>query len=58
MSSFLHILFVIVANVIGWGMLVAGVIGFIGYIWIMITDKPSSGRNPHNPGSGSGMPWG
>lgn len=57
MSNFLHIIFVILVNFIGWGMLVAGVIGFIGYFWIMLTDKPS-GRNPHNPNSGSGMPWG
>lgn len=57
MSSFLHTIFIVLVNFIGWGMLVAGVIGFIGYFWIMLTDKPSSGRNPHSPG-GSGMPWG
>ncbi len=58
MSSFLHILFVIVANVIGWGMLVAGVIGFIGCIWFLITDKSSSGHDPYDPWDSSGMPWG
>ena len=58
MGGFLHTIFVILVNFIGWGMLVAGVIGFIGYFWIMLTDKPSSGRNPHDPGGGSGMPWG
>ena len=39
MDTFLHIIFVIVVNVIGWGMLVAGVIGFIRVSWAMITGK-------------------
>lgn len=57
MSAFIHTLFVIIVNIIGWGMLIAGVVGFIAFIGFMISDK-SKGSNPHNPASGSGMPWG
>lgn len=58
MSNFLYIIFVVIVNIIGWGMLVAFILFFFGYVWIMLTAKPSSGRNPHNPSGGSGMPWG
>ena len=57
MSNILHTLFVIIANVICWGMLIAGVVGFLSFFGFMISDN-SKGSNPHNPGSGSGMPWG
>ncbi len=57
MITFLHTVFVIIANIICWGMLIAGVVGFFAFIGFMITDK-SEGRNPHNPNTGSGMPWG
>lgn len=57
MSDFLHTIFVILANVIGWGMLIAGIVGFFSFIGFMISDK-GNGSNPHNPGSRSGMPWG
>ncbi len=57
MSDFLHTIFVILANVIGWGMLIAGIVGFLSFIGFMISGK-GKGSNPHNPGSGSGMPWG
>lgn len=57
MSNLIHTIFVVLANIIGWGLLVAGVVGFLSFVGFMITDK-SKGRNPHNPSSGSGMPWG
>lgn len=57
MSNFLHIIFVVLANIVCWGMLVAGVVGFITFFWFMVTNK-GKGSNLHNPNSGSGMPWG
>lgn len=57
MSNFLHIIFVVLANIVCWGMLVAGVVGFISFFWFMVTNK-GKGSNPHNPNSGPGMPWG
>lgn len=57
MSNFLHIIFVVLANIVCWGMLIAGVVGFISFLWFMVTNK-DKGSNPHNPNSGSGMPWG
>lgn len=48
MSSFLHIVFVVLANIIGWGMLIAGVIGFIWAFWVTITGK-GLGSNSHLP---------
>ncbi len=57
MSNFLHIIFVVLANIVCWGMLAAWIVWFISFFWVMITDK-RNGRNPHNPNTGSGMPWG
>lgn len=57
MNDFLHTLFVILANVICWGSLLAGIVAFFGFLWIMITDK-RTGSDPHDPNSGFGMPWG
>ena len=51
MNTFLHTIFVIVVNVIGWGMLVAGVIGFILVSWAVITGK---GNHKDNI---PGQPW-
>lgn len=39
MIVFLHIIFVIVVNIICWGMLIAGIVGFIAVLWALITDK-------------------
>lgn len=39
MSNFLHIIFVVLANIVCWGMLVAGVVGFITFFWFMVTNK-------------------
>ena len=51
MSTFLHTIFVIVANVIAWGMLVAGVIWFVIISWAVITGKGN------NKGNTPGLPW-
>lgn len=51
MSNFLHIVFVTVANIVCWGMLVAGVVGFIAVAWALITGKGN------NKGNTPGLPW-
>ena len=51
MSTFLHTIFVVVVNIIGWGMLVAGVIWFIIISWVVITGKGN------NKGNTPGLPW-
>lgn len=51
MSGFLHTIFVILANVIGWGMLIAGIVGFIAVAWALITNKGN------NKGNTPGLPW-
>lgn len=51
MSTFLHIIFVIVVNIIGWGMLIFGTIGFICVLWAMITGKGN------HKGNIPGQPW-
>ncbi len=51
MSAFLHTIFVIVVNIIGWGMLIAGVIGFAAVLWAVIT-----GKGNHR-GNIPGQPW-
>lgn len=47
MSDFLHTIFVILANVIGWGLLIAGVIGFIYVCYRLVC----------RPGKNGGLPW-
>ena len=50
MSNFLHIIFVIIVNIIFWGMFIAYVIGAIAILWAIITGKwPGKGDN--------GLPW-
>lgn len=39
LTAVLHTVFVIVINIIGWGMLVAGVIGFIRICWAIISGE-------------------
>ena len=41
MSNFLHIIFVVLANIVCWGMLVAGVVGFITFfgLWLQTRAK-------------------
>ncbi len=51
MSDFLHIVFVVFANLICWGMLVAGVVGFIAVLWAIITGKGNK------KGNTPGLPW-
>ncbi|MBD5317571.1 MAG: hypothetical protein HDS11_07880 [Bacteroides sp.] len=51
LDTVLHTIFVIVANIIGWGMLVAVVIGFIRVYWAIIT-----GEGNHK-GNTPGLPW-
>lgn len=51
MSNFLHIVFVVLANIVCWGMLVAGVVGFIAVAWALITGKGNCKGNTH------GLPW-
>lgn len=40
MIVFLHIIFVIVVNIICWGMLIAGIVGFIAVLWALIYKIP------------------
>ena len=47
MNDFLHIIFVIVANIVGWGLLLAGVIAFIWVLWRLLT----------KPGKNGSLPW-
>lgn len=51
MSNILHTIFVVLANLIGWGLLIAAVVGFIFTAWACITGK---GNNKNN---NSGLPW-
>lgn len=51
MSNFLHIVFVALANIICWGMLVVGVFGFIAVAWALITGKGN------HKGNTPGLPW-
>ncbi len=51
MSDFLYTIFVILANIIGWGMLIAGIISFIAVIWAIITGKGNK------KGNTPGLPW-
>lgn len=37
--------FVIVVNIICWGMLIAGIVGFIAVLWALITDKENHKGN-------------
>ena len=57
MSYLFHIIFVIVCNIVCWGMLIALVIGVIGFLKVMVSDR-KGGSNPNNPNTNSGMPWG
>lgn len=47
MSAILHLLLVAIANIIAWGMIIAGVVGFfyVGY------------RLVFHPGKNGGLPW-
>lgn len=47
MSDILYLLFVIVVNIIGWGMLIAGVLGFIYVAYRLI----------FHPGENGSLPW-
>ena len=57
MSQFFHIIFVIVCNIICWGMLIVLVIGVLGFFNVMVSDR-KGGSNPNDPNTNSGMPWG
>lgn len=57
MGALFHYIFVILANLVGWGLLIAAVVGFFGVVWVLCTDKPK-GTDPNDPNQGSGMPWG
>ena len=57
MSQFFHIIFVIVCNIICWGMLIVLVIGVLGFFNVMVSDC-KGGSNPNAPNTNSGMPWG
>ena len=51
MSNILHSVFVVLANLIGWGLLATGVVGFIAVVWALITGKGN------NKGNTPGLPW-
>lgn len=51
MNTLLHTLLVVFANIICWGSLVAGVVGFIAVLWASITGKGN------NSGNTPGLPW-
>lgn len=51
MGNILHYLFVIIVNIIGWGVLVFGVAGFIAVFRALITGKGN------NKGNTPGLPW-
>ena len=57
MEWLLNLVFVIVCNIICWGMLIVLVICVIGFFRVM-TSNSKGGSNPHDPNRGSGMPWG
>lgn len=47
MGSLLHTLFVILVNLIGWGMLIAGVVGFLYVAYRLV----------FHPGKNGSLPW-
>lgn len=46
MGSVLHTLFVVLANVIGWGLLVAGIAGFLFVCYRLVVHPGRNGRLP------------
>lgn len=53
MSAFLHAVFVVVANLVGWAMLAALIIVPIGWFWVMFKGRGNGGSS-NNQG---GLPW-
>ena len=51
MLVFMHTIFKIAVNIVGWGMLTAGVIGFVLVAWAVITGKGNK------KGNTPGLPW-
>lgn len=47
MNEFLHTVFVVAVNIVGWGLLVAGVIAFLWVLWRLLT----------KPGKNGSLPW-
>lgn len=45
MGIIFHIIFVVLVNIIGWGMLIIGVVGFFWALWVTITGKGLGGSD-------------